>query len=135
MNDELIAEPTDCEGLRRLVEESRKAEQEARQALRLLVQMINVIPVGLTVHSEEGKTLLSNRTALSYNSQDGESAIELTPINEATSVEKHSVETDRQSVTTKEDSVISADGERTLLRFIRSARILDQNRSCRPQLT
>lgn len=127
MNNELIAGPTDCEGLRRLVEESRKAEQEARQALCLLVQMINVMPVGLTVHSEEGKTLLSNRMASSYNSQDGESAIELTLINEATNVEKHSVETDRQLVTTKEDSVISADGERTLLRFIRSARILDQN--------
>ena len=126
MNNELIAGPTDCEGLRRLVEESRKAEQEARQALCLLVQMINVMPVGLTVHSEEGKTLLSNRMASSYNSQDGESAIELTLINEATNVEKHSVETDRQLVTTKEDSVISADGERTLLRFIRSARILDQ---------
>ena len=127
MNNELIGAPTDCEGLRRLVEDSRKAEQEARQALCLLVQMINMIPVGLTVHSEEGKTLLSNRMALSYNSQDGESAIEVSPINQATNVERHAVETDRQLVTTKENRVISADGERTLLRFSRSARILDQN--------
>src|SRR5271165_6940845 len=48
------------------IESAQQREQEARRALNLLISIMDELPVGLTVQSDDGKTLFTNGTAGAY---------------------------------------------------------------------
>jgi len=50
-------------GLHRLLDAAREREREARRALGLLNSIINLLPVGVTVQSEDGAVVLENDMA------------------------------------------------------------------------
>src|ERR1700722_365001 len=55
--------PAQTVELQRLLEAARQREEEARRALNLLVTIVDELPVGLTVQSDDGTTLFTNGTA------------------------------------------------------------------------
>src|ERR1700733_3789038 len=55
--------PVETPAVQRLLEETQQREQEARRALNLLVTIVDELPVGLTVQSDDGTTLFTNGTA------------------------------------------------------------------------
>jgi len=60
----------DAAQLRRLLEDARQNEAEARRAVALLNAVIEQLPVGVTVRAEDGAVVLSNRHAASLAGAD-----------------------------------------------------------------
>src|SRR3984957_8704601 len=55
--------PNETAQLHRLLAESKDSEREARRALGVLASIIKHLPVGVTVHAEDGKPLFANDMA------------------------------------------------------------------------
>ena len=101
----------DTAQLRRLLEDARDKEAEARRAVALLNAVIDQLPIGVTVQAEDGAMILTNRDAASLSgaaeADDADCA-----------------------VTTTAEHVVQASGaapERTLLVRERPARILGRS--------
>ena len=108
---------SEVERLPGLLEMASKSEIEARRALSLLTQILNQLPVALTVQSEDGTTLLANERASTLHG-GGTAAVEAA----ATPVDAGAAD---DAVSVAEDRVAGPNGERTLLTYRKSARILD----------
>jgi diguanylate cyclase (GGDEF)-like protein len=94
-----------------------QSEDEARRELSLLSQILNQLPVALTVQSDDGTVLLANERANALH--DGRTAAAEGMAAPAAAAD------DGVSVT--EDRVAGPNGERTLLTYRKSAHILDCN--------
>jgi c-di-GMP phosphodiesterase Gmr len=104
--------------LQHLLEQTRQREQDARRALNLLVTIVDELPVGLTVQSDDGKTLFTNGTAGEFFG---------TATSSEPSPEVSESEAAKSDATMLEDCVSGPDGERTILRSCRPAKILDRD--------
>ena len=107
----------EIERLPGLLDDAPKSENEARRALSLLSQVLNQLPVALTVQSDDGTMLLANERANALYGGETEDA-------EEAAVPAASATDDGVSVA--EDRVAGPNGERTLLTYRKSARILDR---------
>jgi len=106
--------PTETPDLQRQLDQALLREQHARRALNLMVTILDALPVGLTVQSDNGKTLFTNDTAAKF--------FGATPV----STDAHSEESKSDAVMS-EDFISGADGERIFLKSCRQARILDRD--------
>jgi diguanylate cyclase (GGDEF)-like protein len=97
-----------------LLEAAQQREQDARRALNLLISIMDELPVGLTVQSNDGKTLFTNGTAGEY--------FGATPTSGATRCEEP-----KSDAVMSEDCVKGPDGERIFLKSCRPAKILDRD--------
>ena len=95
-----------------------KSENEATRALSLLNQILNQLPVALTVQSEDGTVLLSNERANALHGA-GTAAAD----GAAAAIDAADADDD---VSVTEDRVPGPNGERTLLTYRKSARIFDR---------
>ncbi len=112
------APPAQTPELQRLLEETQQREQEARRALNLLVTIIDELPVGLTVQSDDGTTLFTNGTAGQFFGATGSATAES---------EDRKSEDVKPDATMVEDCVTGPDGERIFLKSCRPAKILDRD--------
>jgi c-di-GMP phosphodiesterase Gmr len=99
-----------------VLDEPPQSENEARLALGLLTEILNQVPVALTVQADDGTVLFANERANALH-VGRTAAPEGTP--EATA-------TTDDCVSVAEDRVAGPSGERTLLTYCKSARILDR---------
>ena len=97
-----------------LLEAAQQREQDARRALNLLISILDELPVGLTVQSDDGKTLFTNGTAAEF--------FGATPTSGAPQSEEP-----KSDAVMSEDCVSDPRGERIFLKSCRSAKILDRD--------
>src|SRR6202030_4388171 len=109
--------------LQRLLAESKDSEREARSALGVLASIIKHLPVGVTVHAEDGKPLFANDMAADFSGLAPDLASGGAAPNDGETIE---AQAGTPTVTMTEDRVASAGGERTLLKYCRPARIHDR---------
>ena len=104
--------------LRRLLDEARRNENEARRAVQLLNAIFNSLPVGVSVQSDDGTAVLENALAAQFSAT---SAV-------ATEAAKAAASNDAP-VTTEERVIAASDraGERSLLIARRPVRVLDRS--------
>jgi len=104
--------------LRRLLDEARRNENEARRAVHLLNAIFNSLPVGVSVQSDDGTAVLENALAAQFSAT---SAV-------ATEAAKAAASNDAP-VTTEERVIAASDraGERSLLIARRPVRVLDRS--------
>ena len=95
-----------------------QSETEVRQALSLLTEILNQLPVALTVQSDDGATLLTNERAKALHSGGTASAADAAVPADAAPAD--------DSISITEDRVAGPNGERTLLTYRKSAHILDR---------
>jgi len=111
---------------RRLLDEAKESEKQAYRAVGLLYDIIDTLPVGVTVQSEDGTVLLSNQMAAQHAVAPGAiAAASNTPA--APSPPAATADADAEKcgpVTVAEDHFASSGGERALLICRRPARIL-----------
>src|SRR5580700_3988789 len=105
-----------------LFEEAPKTENEARRALSLLTQVLDQLPVALTVQSDDGATLLANERAKALPHRSAAAGSET-----ATTTLAADPAGDGVSIT--EDRVAGPDGDRTLLTYRKAAHILGRSLS------
>jgi diguanylate cyclase (GGDEF)-like protein len=103
------------EHLPSVLDKSPQSENEARLALGLLTEILNQVPVALTVQADDGTVLFANERANALH-VGATASPEGTP--EATATD--------DCVSVAEDRVAGPSGERTLLTYCKSARILDR---------
>ena len=113
--------PSETAQLQRLLAESKDSEREARRALGVLASIIKHLPVGVTVHAEDGKPLFANDMAAEFSGLAPDSAPAGT-----TPESGEGVQASAPTVTMTENRVAGAGGERTLLKYCRPARIHDR---------
>jgi c-di-GMP phosphodiesterase Gmr len=101
----------------RLFEDAPKSESEARCTLSFLTQVLDQLPVALTVQSDDGTTLLVNERAKAL------------PGGAPASSEAATTTVATDGVSVAEERVASPNGDRTLLTYRKSARILDRSLS------
>ncbi len=106
--------PTEPPDLLRRLDEALAREHAARRALDLMVTILDALPVGLTVQSDDGRTLFTNETAAAF--------FAATPLSAAARSENR-----KSDAVVSEDSISGPDGERTFLKSCRTTRILDRN--------
>jgi len=106
--------PAQTPELQRLLEKTQQREQDARRALNLLVTIVDELPVGLTVQSNDGKTLFTNGTAGAF-------------FGAATGSEAAKPADIKSDATMSEDYVTGPDGERTFLKSCRPVKIFDRD--------
>jgi len=111
--------------LRQLLAEAKRGEQEARQTARLFKEIIDLMPVGLTVQSEDGTVFLANDLATQFCGPV--TAIGGAPCREdlPSAAESGAAKATRVETTTEE--LGGQDGDRTLLRCSRPARVLGRS--------
>jgi c-di-GMP phosphodiesterase Gmr len=97
-----------------LLEAAQQREQDARRALNLLISIMDELPVGLTVQSDDGKTLFTNGTAGEF--------FGTAPTSGATRSEEP-----KSDAVMSEDCVSGPQGERIFLKSCRPAKILDRD--------
>jgi diguanylate cyclase (GGDEF)-like protein len=97
-----------------LLEAAQQREQDARRALNLLISIMDELPVGLTVQSDDGKTLFTNGTAGEF--------FGTTPTSGATRSDEP-----KSDAVVSEACVSGPQGERIFLKSCRPAKILDRN--------
>jgi diguanylate cyclase (GGDEF)-like protein len=130
LQDPLTTSPAEISQLRRQLAATKDCEQDARRALSLLVSIIDRLPVGMTVQSEDGKTLFANETAAEFSGagvlpNDGAPAT-APATDESRIAGSGPAMGSCLTVTTTEDRVVGPGGARTLLKCFRPARILDR---------
>jgi c-di-GMP phosphodiesterase Gmr len=111
--------------LQRLLAESKDSEREARRALGVLASIIKHLPVGVSVHAEDGKPLFANDMAAEFSGLAPDVAPDPGPAG-TTPESGASAQASTPTVTMTEDRVAGAGGERTLLKYCRPARIHDR---------
>jgi c-di-GMP phosphodiesterase Gmr len=104
------------ERLPSVLDKAPQSENEARQALDLLTEILNQVPVALTVQADDGTVLFANERANALH-VGGTAAAEGAP--------EPTAATD-DNVSVAEDRVAGPNGERTLLTYRKSTRILDR---------
>jgi cyclic di-GMP phosphodiesterase Gmr len=104
----------DTPDLQRRINEALAREQDARRALNLMVTILDALPVGLTVQSDDGKTLFTNDTAAAF--------FGATPVSSSARAEES-----KSDAVMSEDSISGPDGERIFLKSCRTTRILDRD--------
>jgi len=110
--------------LRRSLEHAEMSEKEARRNCRLLNTILNLLPVGVAVQSNDGEFLLVNDTAMpQFPSLRGAEVRDLTI---RTPLSESSDGVARGELTTTEDRIVGADGERTFLTYRRPVQILGE---------
>jgi c-di-GMP phosphodiesterase Gmr len=104
--------------LRRLLDEAKRSEADARRAVRLLTGIFNLLPVGVSAQSEDGAVVLENDMAARLS----------TPADIPPSAAKEPVGGD-VAITTEERVIVPSgqSGERSLLVARRPVRILDRS--------
>jgi cyclic di-GMP phosphodiesterase Gmr len=119
----------ETQDLQRRLEEAQQREQEARRALNLLVTIVDELPVGLTVQSDDGTTLFTNGTAGQFFGAATGSDTAKSEDNECEDVKAGATKSDatKSDATMSEDSVSGPDGERIFLKSCRPAKILDRD--------
>ncbi len=119
--------PSETAQLQRLLAEFKDSEREARRALGVLASIIKHLPVGVTVHAEDGKSLFANDMAAEFSGLAPDLAPDPAPAGATPeSGEGASAQASAPTVTMTEDRVAGAGGERTLLKYCRPARIHDR---------
>ena len=108
------AAPEATPDLQRLLEAAQQREQDARRALNLLISIMDELPVGLTVQSDDGKTLFTNGTA--------EEFFGTAPTSGAPRSEEP-----KSDAVMSEDCISGPQGERVFLKSWRPAKILDRD--------
>ena len=117
--------------LTRLVDDSRRDEQEARQDRALLWEIIDHLPIGLTVQDDAGRFILANATAAESLATPADSLIGASPADflseqDAASRREWELGILRQgSPTTTETSVSDQPGARTWVTAHTPVRIRD----------
>jgi c-di-GMP phosphodiesterase Gmr len=110
------AEDSEIGRLPDLLEDAPKSESETRRALSFLTQVLDQLPIALTVQSDDGATLFANERAKTLPSAapaSGEAASTTPP----------------DGVSVAEERIAGLEGDRTLLTYRKSARILDRSLS------
>jgi cyclic di-GMP phosphodiesterase Gmr len=102
-----------------LPSKATQSEDEARRELSLLSQILNQLPVALTVQSDDGTVLLANERANALHG--GRTAAAEGAAAPAAAAD--------DGVSVAEDRIAGPSGERTLLTYRKSARILDHTLS------
>jgi len=97
-----------------LLEAAQQREQDARRALNLLISIMDELPVGLTVQSDDGKTLFTNGTAGEFFGTAPTSGVTRS-------------EEPKSDAVMSEDCVSGPQGERIFLKSCRPAKILDRD--------
>ncbi len=114
--------------LRRLLEAAKQGENEARRAVGLLNSIINLLPVGVTVQSQDGAIVLENGlSARLSGASDAAAGVAADAVLRQEGKASEPVE--RDAAITMEERVVApsgAFGERTLLICKRPVRILDR---------
>jgi cyclic di-GMP phosphodiesterase Gmr len=104
------------ERLPSVLDKAPQSENEARQALGLLTEILNQVPVALTVQADDGTVLFANERANALHvggTAAAEGAAESTAAAD-------------DGVSVAEDRIPGPNGERTLLTYRKSTRILDR---------
>jgi cyclic di-GMP phosphodiesterase Gmr len=96
------------------LEAAQQRERDARRALNLLISIMDELPIGLTVQSQDGATLFTNGTAGEFFGTAPTSG----------AARSNAPKTD---AVMSEDCVTGPDGERTFLKSRRGAKILDRD--------
>ena len=112
---ELQAADLQAMDLQHRLTQAQQREQDTRRALNLLVNIVDELPVGLAVQSQDGKTLFTNGTAGAFFGA---------PSSAEPAAEPGSIKAD---ATMSEDYIAGPDGERTILKSCRTAKILDRD--------
>jgi cyclic di-GMP phosphodiesterase Gmr len=137
-----LAPSADCLHLVHLLEKAQAGENEARQGLAILHEIVNLLPVGVTLQAENGNFLFANDAASAQFAPPAQALIEASPSSHSISQEPKpqepmSQETARRrlravaligegaSVTT-EERLVNRLGERTLLTTHSPVRIRDE---------
>jgi diguanylate cyclase (GGDEF)-like protein len=115
-HDSPAAGESKIEPLPSVLDKAPQSENEARQALGLLTEILNQVPVALTVQADDGTVLFANERANALH-VGGTAAAEGAPESTAATDD---------SVSVAEDRVAGPNGERTLLTYRKSTRILDR---------
>jgi c-di-GMP phosphodiesterase Gmr len=108
--------------LSRLLHDAPESENEARRALSFLTQILDQLPVALTVQSDDGTTLLANERAKALppgSATAGGEAVTTTLAADSAG----------DGVSIAEDRVAGPNGERTLLTYRKAAHILGRSLS------
>ncbi|HML07972.1 MAG TPA: EAL domain-containing protein [Xanthobacteraceae bacterium] len=111
-----------------LLDEVPEGESEARRAVALLNTIIDMLPVGVTVQSEDGTVLLANETAAGFRGA-ADPAVGASAATAAVSQLTREADPgppSRRASTVTEERIIGIAGERTLLTCRRPVRILDR---------
>jgi c-di-GMP phosphodiesterase Gmr len=123
------SEPADeMAQLRRRLEQTEQSANDARRAVGLLNAIIDVLPVGVTVQSEDGKVVLENGMSAKFAGANDASGIATEMA--AREAAPASEPVNGSSAITTEERVIGAQGdpgERTLLVSKRPVRIRDRS--------
>jgi c-di-GMP phosphodiesterase Gmr len=104
--------------LRRLLDEAKRSESDARRAVGLLNSIFNALPVGVSVQSEDGAVVFENDAAAKFSAATAASPAaikEPASSNAPITIEERVIATSDQS------------GERSLLIAHRPVRILDRS--------
>jgi cyclic di-GMP phosphodiesterase Gmr len=118
--------------LRRLLDNARQNEREARQGLAVLNEIVNLLPVGVTLQAENGSFLFANNAAAEQFAAPGETLTEAScsspPLSEeASSRRGRGVGLiERGGPITTEERLVNRLGERTLLTTHKPVRIRDE---------
>jgi c-di-GMP phosphodiesterase Gmr len=111
------ASQTEAESLRlhQLMDQLRRSEQKAQRNTDLLNEIVNLLPVSLTVQDEAGRYLVVNHAAATTNVPDATSngAVDVTAMAPG-------------EVISTERIVETTDGPRTLLTSVKPVRIFDE---------
>jgi c-di-GMP phosphodiesterase Gmr len=116
--------PAETPDLQRRLDEALVREQDARRALNLMVAILDELPVGLTVQSNDGKTLFTNGTAAEFF---GAAPVSSSARSAQAKAENPKADEPKSDAVMSEDCVSSPDGERIFLKSCRPAKILDRD--------
>jgi diguanylate cyclase (GGDEF)-like protein len=108
------AAETDTAELQHELAKTKERERDARRALNLLVNILDELPLGLTVQAGDGRTLFTNDTAGDYFGTTDMAA-----------VRPDTGRIAKSDITISEESAPSAAGERIFLKSSRPAKVLD----------
>jgi c-di-GMP phosphodiesterase Gmr len=116
-NDGLTSEQQ-VQELRRLLDLSEQSSKDARQGVRLLYQILDALPVGLTLQSYDGRLLFANDTAATQIASLTPSSLPILESEVTAELLQRHQRTELLSsdgLLTMEENFATAEGQRTLL--------------------
>ncbi len=122
------SEQVEISQLRRQLEAARQSANDARRAVGLLNSIIELLPVGVSVQSEDGAVVLENALAAKLGGAGGGAVSSAAAAAAARAIESNA--TNAESASTVEERIVTApdsSDERTLLVCQRPVRILDRS--------
>ncbi len=112
--------------MQRQLDEAKQDQKDAHRAVNFLFSILNQLPVGLTVQSEDGRPLFINEMAAEYVGSLSAPRDAAPAAPGASGGDKPAASAPSSAAAIIENRVAGANGERTLLECRRSARVLDQ---------